>query len=92
MNPYFKLYAKLAIGRIRYSNNVKFLDSSIKYTGNTYGINSTLGLEYRINNHFGFNIDFSLLQIPSTKINSSTNDEKENLSRYDVNVGLIVYL
>lgn len=92
-SPFFILYGKVTPGLLLYTNDVNFINSSITYSGNTLGINSSIGFEYLLNNNIGLNIDLSILQALSMKVKpSSTNSEKENVNRYDINVGIAIYL
>jgi len=91
LNPIFRLYGKIAPGYIRYSNDVYFIHSSASYSGKTYGINSSLGFEYLFNTGIGFAIDISFLRALPMKIKNATNDDKENIDRFDINGGLVIY-
>jgi opacity protein-like surface antigen len=92
LKPLFQLYGKISPGFIRYSNDVYFIHSSTSYSGKTYGISSSLGLEYLFSNNVGFNLDISFLQALPVKIKNATNNEEENINRVDINGGLVIYL
>ena len=92
LNPNFILHGKITPGLLRYTNEVNFINSSITYSGNTWGINSSIGFEYLLNNNIGLNFDLSLLRALSMKIKQSSNNEKENLNRNDIDIGLVIYL
>ena len=48
--------------------------------------------EYLLNNSIGLNFDLSLLRALSMKIKQSSNNEKENLNRNDIDIGFVIYL
>jgi hypothetical protein len=97
----FTLNSTLSIGLTTYRNEAKYINSYSLITGNNFGCDISLGLEYFITRHFSIGADLSTfyssirkLKISDGSITTTVDLEKdnyENLSRLDFSFGIRFY-
>ncbi len=97
----FKLYSQVSFGLTWYREETIFAYTPILITGNAFGGNGELGLEYFINDFLALGFGFNYFQSTLSKVetdNGNTSQEvelsdeqKEGLQRIDMNLGLRLY-
>jgi hypothetical protein len=97
----FKLNYGISLGLVKYRDEVKYLYNYLM-TGESFGMDIDLGIEYSLNKHLSFMADLSDFSSTITKMKVSDGttirtiklekDSYENLSRLNFSIGIIIYL
>jgi hypothetical protein len=97
----FKLNSGISLGLVKYRDEVKYLYNYLM-TGESFGMDVALGVEYSLNKHFSFRADLSDFTSTITKMKVSDGttiqtiklekDNYENISRLNFSIGIIIYL
>lgn len=97
----FKVYSQISLGLTMYREETLYSYTPILLTGNAFGGNVELGLEYFFKKNFAIGLSTNVFQSTISKVklddgNSSTeielsDEQKEGLGRIDINLGLRLY-
>lgn len=98
----FKINYTYSLGLTTYRNEAEYLNGYYLLTGKSVGIDGSLGLEYFIAPWFSIGTDLSVFysSIRKIKLSDGSNttsidlekDNYENLSRFDLSIGIRLYL
>lgn len=96
-----KAYSQVSLGLTMFREETLYSYSPMVFTGNTLGLNLELGLEYffRKNLSLGVSLNYFVSTLSKIKVDDGystetiklDDDESENLSHLDLNVGLRYY-
>jgi hypothetical protein len=88
-------YSGVSLGYLSWENKAKALGQSLNVKGNTVGLYSKLGIDFLLNENMCLGINAGLLfgSLNEATINGIKYkfDDPENLSRFDIMIGLKFY-
>jgi hypothetical protein len=96
-----KFYGQLSLGLTMYREEAYYFYNPLLITGKAFGGNSELGFEYFVFRNTALGINFNYFQSTITKINVNNGhstqemelekEEREGLSRVEINAGIKIY-